>query len=64
MLPNFIAETEDNSAAKSRDHLVPHAEEEGAFAPNRGILVSLQEVPQDLMHGDQGTLHDSHVPWR
>ena len=25
--------------------------------------MSLQEVPQDLMHGDQGTLHDSHVPW-
>ena len=41
---------------------MPHAEEEGAFAPNRRILVSLQEGPQDLMHGDQGTFHDSHVP--
>ena len=64
MLPKFIAETEGNSAAKSRDHLVPHAEEEGASAPNSGILVSLQEGPQDLMHGYQGTLHDSHVPWK
>ena len=26
--------------------------------------MSLQEGPQDLMHGDQGTLHDSHVPWK
>ena len=64
MLPKFIAEIEGNNAAKSRVHLVPHVEEEGAFAPNRGILVSLQEGPQDVMHGDQGTLHDSHVPWK
>ena len=42
ILPKFISEIKGNNAAKSRDHLVPHAEEEGAFAPNRGILVSLQ----------------------
>ena len=46
----------------SRDYLAPHAEEEGDLAPNRGILVSLQEIPQDLTCGDQGRTHDSHVP--
>ena len=41
----------------SRVYLAPHAEEEGALAPTRGILVSLQEIPQDLKYGDQGTIH-------
>ena len=28
----------------------------------RGFLVSLQEVPKDLICGDQGTIHEQHVP--
>ena len=60
MLPNFIAETEGKNTAKSRDHIVPHAEEEGAFAPTRGICVAWRKNPQNLMYGDRGTIHDLH----
>ena len=51
MLPTHIDEEEGNNAVTSRAHPVPHVEGGGAHAPTGGILVSLQEVPQDLIHG-------------
>ena len=56
-LPIYVEEAEGNNAVPSRDYLVPHVEEGGALAPGRGILASLQGSPQDLMYGDQGTIH-------
>ena len=53
---------EGNNAVMSRAYLEPHVEVEGAHAPKRGILVSLKEIPQDLICGDQGTTHDQHLP--
>ena len=61
-LPDFVVEIKGNNVVKSRLDLAPQAEEGGAFAPTRGILVAWQENPQDLMYGDQGTFHDLHVP--
>ena len=60
--PIHIDEEEGNNTVMSRVYLAPHAEEEGALAPTRGILASLQGIPQDLICGDQGTTHDLHVP--
>ena len=40
---------------------MPHAVEGGALDPTRGVLVSLQGIPQDLMCADQGTTYDQHV---
>lgn len=51
---------EGNNAVTSRAHLVPHAEVYGALAPARGILVSLQGIPQDLIYGGQGTINEQH----
>ena len=53
---------EGNNVVPSRDYLVPHAEEGGALSLGRGILASLQGIPQDLMYGNQGTTHVLHVP--
>ena len=58
----YVGEVEGNNAVPPRDYLVPHAEEGEDFAPGRGILASLQESPQDLMCGEQGTTHVLHVP--
>ena len=41
---------------------MPHAEERGALAQHKGIIVYFQETPQDLPCRDQGTTHDTHVP--
>ena len=60
MLPTHIDEEEGNSAVTSRAHPVPHAEEGGAHAPTGGILVSLQEVPQDLIRGGPSTINEQH----
>ena len=46
----------------SRAYIAPHVEVEGEHARIRGILVSLKEIPQDLICGDQRTTHDHHVP--
>ena len=35
---------------------------DGAIDPMRGVLVSLQEVPKDLICGDQGKIHEQDVP--
>ena len=56
-LPNHV---EGNSAINSRVDLVPHAEEEGALAPTRGILASWQGGPQDLIHGGPSTINEQH----
>ena len=53
---------EATTLSPSRADLAPHGEEDGALAPTRGILVSLQGVPKDLICGDQGTIHEQHVP--
>ena len=60
MLPIHIEEDEGNSVVTSRAHLVPHAEGGGAHAPIGGILVVLQEVPQDLIHGGPSTISEQH----
>ena len=44
-LPIHIDEDVGNNAVMSRVYLEPHAEEEGALAPTRGIIVSLQGIP-------------------
>ena len=51
-----------NNVVTSGADLVPHGEEYGAIAPMRGVLVSMQEVPKNLTCGDQGTIHEQHVP--
>ena len=61
--PLHVDEEEGNYVGIARVDLVPHAEERGALAPHRGILVSLQEIPQDLPCRDQGTTHDTLVPF-
>ena len=58
MFPIHIEEDEGNSAVTSRAHPVPHAEGGGAHAPTGGILVSLQEVLQDLIHGGPSTISE------
>ena len=60
MLPTLIDEEEGNSAITSRAHPVPHAEGGGAHAPIGGILVSFQEVPQDLIHRGPSTISEQH----
>ena len=60
MLPIHIDEDEGNSAVTSRAHTVPHAEGRGAHAPTIRILVSLQEFPQDLIHGGPSTIREQH----
>ena len=60
MLPTHIDEEEGNNAVTSRAHPVPHVEEGGAHAPTRGILVPLQEIPQDLIHGGPSTISEQH----
>ena len=50
--PIHVDEAKGNSAVRSGVDLAPHVEEGGALAPTRGILVSLQGIPQDLMCGD------------
>ena len=51
-----------NNLVTSGADLVPHGEVDGAISPMRGAFVSLQEVPKDLICGDQGTIHEQHVP--
>ena len=51
-----------NSVVTSGVALVPHGKVDGAIYPMRGFLVSLQEVPKDLIYGDQGRIHEKHVP--
>ena len=61
MTPIHIKEEEEDggyNAVTSRAYLVPHAEEGGAHAPIGGILVSLQEIPQDLTCGRQSTINE------
>ena len=58
--PIHIDEDEGNNIVTSRAHPVPHAKEGGAHDPTRGIIVSLQEVPQDLIHGGQSTINEQH----
>ena len=60
MLPIHIEGYEGNNAVTSRAHPVPHAEEGGAHAPTGGILVSLQEVSQDLIHRGPSTINEQH----
>ena len=60
MLPIHIEEDEGNNAVTSRAYPVPHAEGGGAHAPIGGILVSSQEVPQDLIHGGPSTISEQH----
>ena len=58
MLPTHIDGVEGNNVVTSRAHIVPHAEGGVAHAPIGGILVSLQEVPQDLIHGGPSTMSE------
>ena len=58
--PIHIDEDEGNNVVTYRAHLAPHAKEGGAHAPTGGILVSLQEAPQDLIHGGQSTINEQH----
>ena len=60
-LPIHVVEVEGNNVVTYRDYLVLHAEEGGALAPTRWVLVSLQGIPQDIFCGDQGTTYDQHV---
>ena len=60
MLPTHIDEEGGNSAITSRAHPVPHAEGGGSHDPIGGILVLLQEVPQDLIHGGPSTISEQH----
>ena len=60
MFPIHIKEDEGNNVVTSRAHPVPHAEGGGANAPTWGILVSLQEVPQDLIHGGPSIINEQH----
>ena len=59
-LPTYVDEEKGNSTVNHRANLVPHAEEGGAHAPIRGILASLQEGPQDLIHGGPSTICEQH----
>ena len=58
-LPTHEEEVEGRNTVISRAYLESHAEKGGAHAPKRGTLASFQEDPQDLMCGDQGTIHVS-----
>ena len=60
MFPTHIDEEEGNNIVTSRAHPVPHAEEGGAHAPIEGILVPLQEFPQDLIHRGPSTISEQH----
>ena len=60
ILPIHIDEDEGNNIVTSRAHLVPHAEGGGAHDPIGGILVSLQEIPEDLIHGGPITINEQH----
>ena len=60
LLPTHIDGEEGNNSVTSRAHPVPHAEGGGAHAPVGGILVSLQEFPQDLIHGGPSTINEQH----
>ena len=57
-LPIHIDVDEGNNTFTSRANLVPHVEEGGEHAPIGGILVSLQEIPQDLIHGGPSTISE------
>ena len=60
MLPIHIEGDEGKNTVTSRAHPVPHSEEGGSHAPVGGILVSLQEVPQDLIHRGPSTINEQH----
>ena len=60
MLTTHIDEEEGNNTITSRAHPVPHAEGRGAHSPVGGILVSLREVPQDLIHRGPSTISEPH----
>lgn len=63
VIPIHVEEEEKaggNNAVISRAYLAPHAEVDGELAPTRGILVSLQEVPEDFICGGQGTINEQH----
>ena len=49
-----------NNTVTYRAHTVPHAEGGGAHAPTGGILVSLQEFPQDIIHGGSSIISEQH----
>ena len=59
-LPTYVDEEKGNSAINHRANLVPNAEGGGAHDPIRGILASLQEGPQDLIHGGPSTISEQH----
>ena len=56
--PIHINGDEGNIVVTSRAYPVPHAEGGGAHAPIGGIIVSLQEVPHDLIHGGPSTISE------
>ena len=61
MSPTHIDEEEEGkNAVTYRAQPVPHAMGEGSHAPIGGILVSLQEVPRDLIHGGPSTISEKH----
>ena len=51
-----------NNVFTSGAEIVPHGGIDGEISPMRGSLVSLQEVPKDLICGDQGTIDEHYVP--
>ena len=59
--PIHVADIEGSNTVSSRGYLVPHAVEGGALDPTRGVLVSFQGIPRDLMCGNPGTTYDQHV---
>ena len=50
------------NAATSGVDIIPHGEVNGAIAPIRGALISLQGVPNNLTCVEQGTIHKRYVP--
>ena len=60
MLPIHIDKDEGNNDVTSRAHLVSHAKGGGSHAPEGGIILSLQEVPHDLIHGGPSTISEQH----
>ena len=61
--PTHVADIEGNNTVRYGVDLAPHAEGRGALAPRRGMLAYLQENPQDLMYGDQGTSNVLPMPF-
>ena len=60
MLPIHIDEDGGNNTVTSRAHPISHAEGGVAHDPIGGILLSFQEVPEDLIHGGPSTINEQH----